>query len=570
MNLKEEYFVKNKFIAFIMILSLAVTAVGCGSSKGNDVSGENSDAKTVENTAKQDKQTPTEEDIYAPFSKYKETVVFSQGKGGLRDKNLPEGHNLGDNDYYRYIEGRINVKVKNAWELNGDAYTQKVSMSVASGDIPDVMIVNKQTLSQLVESDLIQDLTEVYNKTASPHIKECYDSFKGRILPAATYDGKLMALPATYIGGEHNQLWIRKDWLDKLGLAEPKTIDDIIKIAKAFIEKDPDGNGKADTIGLTGSADIAGYYSTLHTFDTVFSLFNAYPRQWMKDASGNVFYGSTAPEMKPALAKLNEMYKAGIIDKQFAVRKSEDTNALLVNNNCGIFFGAWWIPYWPLMDAVKSNPKADWKPYNAPLDENGMMKIWTQKPANNYLVVRKGYEHPEAVMKVLNVQQDGMRGFDPKGVEIYKGLGVGWTMWPFSLQIDYEDAVYRMYKNVKKALDEKNPEPLRFDYKNVYENCMKELANPKADASAWAEYCARIDGQALTFAGNVERVACAFYDTTPTMETKWTTLKKLEDETLLKIVLGDKSVDEFDKFVEQWKKLGGDEITKEITDALKK
>ena len=43
---------------------------------------------------------------------------------------------------------------------------------------------------------------------------------------------------------------IRKDWLAKLGLKEPQTVDDLYTIAKAFTEQDPDGNGKKDTYGL--------------------------------------------------------------------------------------------------------------------------------------------------------------------------------------------------------------------------------------------------------------------------------------------------------------------------------
>lgn len=65
-------------------------------------------------------------------------------------------------------------------------------------------------------------------------------------------------------------------------------------------------------------------------------------------------------------------------------------------------------------------------------------------------------------------------------------------------------------------------------------------------------------------AGNIERVYSKIYNQTTTMEKKWANLKKLEDETFLKIIIGESSVDEFDKFVEQWKAEGGDEITKEV------
>ena len=48
------------------------------------------------------------------------------------------------------------------------------------------------------------------------------------------------------------------------------------------------------------------------------------------------------------------------------------------------------------------------------------------------------------------------------------------------------------------------------------------------------------------------------------METKWATLQKLEDEYIMKIIFGEYVVDDFDKFVSEWKRLGGDEITAEV------
>lgn len=54
------------------------------------------------------------------------------------------------------------------------------------------------------------------------------------------------------------------------------------------------------------------------------------------------------------------------------------------------------------------------------------------------------------------------------------------------------------------------------------------------------------------------------YGLTDTMQTKWANLKKLEDATILKIVLGQAPVSSFDDFVKQWKSQGGDQITAEV------
>lgn len=63
-----------------------------------------------------------------------------------------------------------------------------------------------------------------------------------------------MAIPAGNLDGQQDVLWLRKDWLDNLGLEVPKTMEDLEKVLTAFVEEDPDGNGVDDTTGLTVDA----------------------------------------------------------------------------------------------------------------------------------------------------------------------------------------------------------------------------------------------------------------------------------------------------------------------------
>lgn len=68
-------------------------------------------------------------------------------------------------------------------------------------------VSNIATLKQLVENDLVEDLTESYEKCASDAIKEIYDSFDGRALENATFDGKLMAIPSATPGIGAGLVW---------------------------------------------------------------------------------------------------------------------------------------------------------------------------------------------------------------------------------------------------------------------------------------------------------------------------------------------------------------------------
>lgn len=504
-----------------------------------------------------------------PFEPYEETVVLTQGRTYQAGHNLPEGDSYSNNVYTRYVEDRVNVRVENKWELEGDAHHQRVSLAIASGDMPDVLVANHQAFMQMLESDIIEDLTEVYDRTLAPFLKERYASFGGnRCVLGATFDGKLMAFPETHIGGDHNLLWVREDWRTALGLDEPETLDDIIAVAREFIDNDMSGTG--DTVGLTAKVKISGQTNSMHGLDTVFSLYGAYPRQWVRDDRGEVVFGSVAPEMKPALAKVREMYADGIIDNQFVVR---DQNELIASGKVGMIFGAWWAPWWPLVNSVGNDSSIDWKPYAAPVDEKGEVRVYGQNPVGNYLVVKKGIEHPEAVAKVLNAQYTARWGLDPAikdESERYFELNVGWGVIPFAIQMDYEDEVDRRYQKIMKAIEKGSPDGLMEEHKAWYRAYMEaqDMDNLGADKDLWATVRSVYDGQDLAYDDRNAFIYPVFYGQTKTMATKWATLEKLHDEMLLKIILGEEPLERFDSFVSEWKRLGGDQITAEVRDLV--
>ena len=53
---------------------------------------------------------------------------------------------------------------------------------------------------------------------------------------------------------------------------------------------------------------------------------------------------------------------------------------------------------------------------------------------------------------------------------------------------------------------------------------------------------------------------------TPTMIERGSDLNKLQEETLLGIIIGEKPLSAFDEFVDQWKSQGGDQMTQEVNE----
>ncbi|OAB32957.1 extracellular solute-binding protein [Paenibacillus glacialis] len=562
----------KRTFTILLATVLAVTVVGCSSTNNanNDSAGTNA------------KDPAWVEAKTTPFGAFPETVNYTVGQTAtnftLLDGSPYEGDNATNNVWTRYFKDKLNIQNSPKFEANdGTDYSQKVSMAIVSGEIPDLMVVpDYATLQQLYENDLIADLTDAYKNTASDRIKEIYDSYGGRVLENATFDGKLMAIPTTEISRGPGILWLRKDWMDKLGLEDPKSMQDIEHILTQFVEKDPGGNGAGKTVGLVvDNENVAGVSGGQYSLNNIFSLYGAYPKQWIDNGSGQAVYGSVQPEMKPALRKIADMYKKGLIDRQLAVRTGDDRKALLTSGKSGAFLDNWWGS-WTVADSLKLNPDAKWVPYVAPQSEDGSVTMFTGNPSSSYLVVRKGFEHPELATKMISLQFDYQRyqEKDEKALKQfadYSSLTVGG--YPITINVDYYDAFYRNVDIMKEALATGDPSKLvsnnDISAYNSYKKFLDdEKSGAKPDSNAWAGYESSITTANMVKESNIKEVSPVFFGSTRSMPLKWPTLSKMELEMYLKIITGDQTPDAFDQFVVSWNKTGGEVITKEVNEAI--
>lgn len=517
-----------------------------------------------------------------PFGRYPEEVIYTLGKmTGMNNSNLPKGDTYEDNGYTRYLKKQLNIQNKDVFEAGeNDNYQETVSMTIASRELPDVMVVNDMDMLQLlVDNDLIEDLTQVYEDCTSSRIKDIYNSYGGEILDNVTFDGKLMALPETNIDDGPSLCWLRKDWMDKLGLDAPKTVEDVENIVHEFVQKDPGGNGKGETVGLVCDDELTGGcgYSYEYQNDIIFASFGAFPKQWIYNKDGEVVYGSVQNEAKAALGKLRQMYQQGTLDNNFLMRESSNIIELIVSGKCGSFFGPWWSPNNPLMSAMQKNPNAEWQPYLIQTDKDGQTSFASQNPNDKYVVVRKGYKHPEIVMKIVSVLFDDLRydEEDVREMERYYQDNVDLTARPLAINVDYKDALMRCYDSLKDAIQgRKKLEDLGLLEGAYYISCSKYL-DRKKDTSAqkswedWAAYASRMTACSVLRKGQTRQVKSLFFGETKTMKSNWWRLEELEKKVYLEIVTGQKPLSYFDEFVKEWNRQGGEKIRGEVAQELK-
>lgn len=511
----------------------------------------------------------------SPLGKYEDPVTVEIVQSINPTITMPEGDSATDNYYTRFIKDNMNIDISVKWSASSSDYNEKLNLAIAANDIPDILVVNEQQFRKLAQSDMLEDLTDYYDTYACDIIKQNIDSTDGKALENATYDSKLLALPSVQVEADgYVLMWIRQDWLDELGLEAPTTIEELETVAKAFVDNKMGGE---NTIGIVGPTINGAVYNTflstnnLNNLDGIFQAYQAYPGYWVQDEEGKAVYGSTTEQTKEALAELNKMYEDGILDQELGVRK--DADEAWKSGKVGILFSPWWHGY-NVKDGIANEPDMEWKAYAAPLAADGQWYAKLAGVGGSYCVVRKGYEHPEAAfllnnylrvnegtfqsetdldlsyypgrvvitpldentysVQALNAEMKGeaVPEFDPLN---YKLLQADLAALPDCLEAPYDDM----------SIEKWNTDNTNFG--RLYSLLMGSSAVEEASAE-----------------GIVNKVYSITYTQTETMERKWTNLKKKEDETFLKIIIGEEPIEAFDTFVEEWNAEGGAEITEEV------
>ncbi|MBC8080998.1 MAG: extracellular solute-binding protein [Gorillibacterium sp.] len=530
-----------------------------------------------------------------PLGKYSETVEYTTGVAfnNERIQKLPAGATLDDNAATKFAEEKLNVKTKILWQVPGEgtALRDKLNVLIASNDIPDIMQVSDlNVLKQLIKNDMIEDLTSVFNDYALPSIKDYHSSVNNKSLELVSSNGKMYAIPNVYSMADGlNMVWIRADWLEKVNMKGPETIDDLAAIAKAFVEKDPGGNGAGKTIGLLMSTDPLST-GNLHSLGpVVYNYFGVPSGMWMAGADGKVTNTIVADSTKQGLAKIADWYKQGLIDKEFALRSDDKNNELVKDGKAGIMFHAWWGPFWPLSDPLKLNPqntKADWKPFVIK-NVNGKVQQTVGAPSWNFVVVKKGFKHPELAMKLVNLAQEVKERKYPEMSKLmdteqkdggYKDSMLPWPLTTDITSVPADEIIrsFKMYKDVYDGVTTRDS--LSIDKQQQYDKVKKYMDSikddpTKRDLETWADYRGwgpQDSGASALANANIELVFSAFNGTTETIGSKKQILDDKARDAFMKIIIGKESIDYFDSFVKEWNDLGGKQMTDEVNQAAAK
>lgn len=555
-----------------------------------------------------------EDDDYIPDSEFSEQQLeeaklykdysgqgksFTLAKAITIDAALPEGQTVEDNLWIDLFKINFGVEPIVEWyAAAGDAYNQKVSMCIASDDIPDYMEVNVNQWRMLAKSGMLADLTDYYEHNISAAKRKKFADIDDKPLKVVTYKGQITGYPSINPGADSGSLvWLRTDWLENLGLEEPKSYEDLTAILDAFVNKDPDGNEQNDTVGLIIAPDE--YKSTgANTGNTgeMFLRYGAGVGMWIRDESGEVSYGSISRNAVPCLEQLNAWYKAGLIHQDW-VSLGDNLRQDISAGRCGAFFGPWWES-WNLADSVVNDPKAVWKSYGFAADD-GRFYVGMTDPAASIAVISADAEDPEMIWQLLvvgrpiaSVRSRALQKAIEETNAAAMAAGLEHSYQPFRLNVSTVMTVENNYRYIwglhdgtltwedcDKEYFENNGGVQHFDLSSCYDAKVTkyylnvlERENPYEDIGEWSNGMGYGVGVAPMAQDNCERLYNDFIGQTETMATKWAYLQTMEEEAYTKMILGDTDglsiSDYFDKFVDEWKAQGGEKITAEVKEAL--
>ncbi|OXS58754.1 hypothetical protein B1A99_12315 [Cohnella sp. CIP 111063] len=553
--------------ALVLTAIIALTGVLAACSKGNGGEGA---APGNSQPATETASAPAAESPVSSTGKFDPPVKITTARPVASDVVYKEGEDTKNNVHIQWAKDKLGINIDYIWTVGTyDAYHNKIKLALASNEpLPDVFIVeDAQLAKQVIESGRAMDISEAYDMYASERMKQMYAD-NPTAWQSVSKDGRKFGIPILQTGaGEDPILWIRQDWLDKLSLQAPTTIEELEAVMDAFVNQDPDGNNKKDTAGI--ALTLRDGFNSWVDGKFVFGAYSkdgVLPKYWHENAEGQLEYGSIHPDMKQGLAKFHEWYTKGYLFEDAGAADLFAAFEKFNQGKVGIIAGPYWMGDWPLPDVFKNVPESVIKPYPLPRGPEGVHAPG-ERLVKSRMFFNKDFKHMDAFFKYY----DETLGYwyNDENSDFKYGFAEG-----YDYVLENGEAVYdpeklpNGYINAGKYMLSWNPPNVPFVELNVY----KDLATGKPAETYLEKKLAglpplKVEGGAVLANDLDKSVHDRFVGApTKTMESKGVMLNKLENETFVKIVYGRLPLDDFDKFVANWKASGGDQITEEVNE----
>jgi len=502
--------------ALSMIVALVMLVVtACGESGKNDASS----APGSSAPASASQQAPSPEKQEPPFKLSMMNVYFNPD---------PPSN---DNPILKEIQKRTNTELEMIWVPDA-AYTDKINVTLASSTMPSVMIVQENFRPTVISAERAGVFWDL-----NPYLKDFpnLSQLNPALVKATSVDGKLYGI---YRARDLSRggLIYRQDWLDAVGLQEPKTLDDFAKMLEAFSTQDPDKNGKKDTTGLSLSKDILGNIKNLRVW------FGA-PNSWSVDDSGKFTKDFHTPEYLNMLTFLRDMYAKGYINTDFPV--VQDAKEPIINGKAGsVLYCMCDVPDGQFDDLKKSNPNANISFVNALEGPKGVITGADNGYNGLIMIPKKSVKTEEELKKVLGFLDQ----LASEEIRDLVGLGL--------------EGVHHKVENGKVVIENEayNKDVLPFGAFMIFPKTLVESTDPLVN-------------RYRNFLNENEKIVVYNASAGLISDTdaeKGSQLFNLLNDAVVKYITGSIDVNGWNDMIKQWIAAGGDQVTKEFEEGYAK
>ena len=221
---------------------------------------------------------------------------------------------------------------------------EKVNAALASGSLADI-----NTLNQVVMPSIRSALTSGLFWDVEPFLSEFPNlaSINPTIIESARLDGVLYGVPFQKPLARYGVL-VRQDWLDRLGLEVPHTLEDLLEVAQAFVDGDPTGTG----------AQVTGFIDRQESFAVGFRSLAGYfgaGDKFQLDDSGKIVPACTTEPWKEAMEWYRGAFERGLVNQEFVTVQKQNQQQAIAQDKGGIV-----VNYMALAESINADTEVEW------------------------------------------------------------------------------------------------------------------------------------------------------------------------------------------------------------------
>lgn len=295
--------------AVMLVGSLSGCSAKSGSSNGTEAPKSSAGTTTTAADSKAETEKALEGSLVSADPK--EFTIF------LNFNNMPF-----DSSWQVWQEAakRTNISLKGTISLSNSNEEEAFNLMMSSGNLADIIgYVDASALEKLGRDGGMIALNDLIKEHA-PHIQKVLDEDARFRQTAYSLDGNIYQIPKNQELKAAEFWWIRQDWLDKLDLKAPATVDELHDVLYAFRNEDPNGNGLKDEIPLFDRAGWKQPDEYLYLWDTSLEF---YPRD------GKMTYEPLEENFKTGVSNMIKWYQEGLIDPEIFTRGANSRDTLL-------------------------------------------------------------------------------------------------------------------------------------------------------------------------------------------------------------------------------------------------